>query len=173
VDHPTSIARPEQWRQTALVAAGIAALELLALGLLVMFLIVRPLLADDGAPAAKAKTAAPAAKQQPAATGGKAAPAGPKLARRETSVIVLNGNGIGGMASERADLVRTKGYLVAGTANAPRQDFAQSIVMYRPGFEAEARRLAKDFHVKRVLPLDGMKPRDLQGAHVALIVGRS
>jgi hypothetical protein len=172
VDHPTSIARPEQWRQTAIVAAGIAALELLVLGILVMFLIVRPLLADDGVPTAKTATAAPA-KQQAATTEGKAAPTAPELARRETSVIVLNGNGIGGMASEKADLVRTKGYLIAGTANAPRQDFAQSIVMYRPGFEAEARRLAQDFRVKRVLPLDGMKPRDLQGAHVALIVGSS
>jgi hypothetical protein len=88
-------------------------------------------------------------------------------------VIVLNGNGISGMASEKAYLVRTKGYLIAGTANAPRTDFARSVVMYRPGYEPEARRFARDFRIGRVAPLDGMRPAQLQGAHIALIVGSS
>jgi hypothetical protein len=44
--------------------------------------------------------------------------------------------------------------------------------MYRPGFRGEAKRLAKDVRIRRVVPLDGMKIRDLQGAHVALILGR-
>jgi hypothetical protein len=88
-------------------------------------------------------------------------------------VIVLNGNGGNGAASEKADLIRTRGYLIAGTANAPRTDFARSIVMYRPGYEAEARRLARDFRVKQVTPLDGLRKSDLQGAHIALIVGES
>jgi hypothetical protein len=43
--------------------------------------------------------------------------------------------------------------------------------MFRPGFEREARRLAKDLGVRRVVPLDGMRPAELQGAHVALVVG--
>jgi hypothetical protein len=75
------------------------------------------------------------------------------------------------MASEKADLVRTKGYLIAGTANAPRTDFARSVVMYRPGYAPEARRFARDFKFRRVSPLDGLRPADLQGAHIALIVG--
>jgi len=175
MDHPSSAIRPEQWRQTALVAAGVAALELFVLGILIVFLIVRPLMADDAAPVAgKAKAAA---KQQAAATtvaaAKKAPPAQPRLDRRETSVIVLNGNGISGMASEKADLVRTKGYLIAGTANAPRTDFARTVVMYRPGYEPEARRFARDFRIPRVAPLDGLRPADLQGAHIALIVGAS
>jgi hypothetical protein len=176
MDHPSTAIRPEQWRQTALVAACVAALELLVLGILIVFLIVRPLMADDGTPAAAAKTKA-AAKQQAAATTvaaqKKKPPAQPRLERRETSVIVLNGNGISGMASEKADLVRTKGYLIAGTANAPRTDFARSVVMYRPGYAPEARRFARDFKFRRVSPLDGLRPADLQGAHIALIVGES
>lgn len=174
MDHPTSLVRPEQWRQTALIAAGVAALELLVLGLLVLFLIVRPLMADAAAPAVAAKSAG--AKQggtSTAAAKQKAAPAAPRLERRETSVLVLNGNGISGMASEKADLARTRGYLIAGTANAPRTDFARSVVMYRPGYEPEARRFARDFRIGRVAPLDGMRARDLQGAHVALIVGNA
>jgi hypothetical protein len=176
MDHPSSAIRPEQWRQTALVAAVVAALELFVLGLLIVFLIIRPLMADDAAPAAAGKAKA-AAKQQAAATTQtaqkKKPPAQPRLDRRETSVIVLNGNGISGMASEKADLVRTKGYLIAGTANAPRTDFARSVVMYRPGYEPEARRFARDFRIGRVAPLDGLRPADLQGAHIALIVGES
>ena len=63
-------------------------------------------------------------------------------------------------------------YLIAGTANAPRTDFARSLVMYRPGYKGEAMRLAKDVRVRRVVPLDGMRAAALQGAHIALILGR-
>jgi hypothetical protein len=173
MDHPSTAIRPEQWRQTALVAACVAALELFVLALMIVFLIVRPLMADDGAPAAqKSKAAAERSSSAPAGQK-KAKPAQPTLKRTQTSVIVLNGNGVSGMASEKADLVRTKGYLIAGTANAPRTDFARSVVMYRPGYEPEARRFARDFRIRRVSPLDGMRPAQLQGAHVALIVGNA
>ncbi len=67
--------------------------------------------------------------------------------------------------------MRKKDYLLAGTGNAASTDYPRSIVMYRPGFEAEARRLAKDVGIRRVVPLDGMRRGELQGAHVALIIG--
>jgi hypothetical protein len=114
--------------------------------------------AEQPAPAAEQKK-----KEQPVAK--------PLLSRGETSVIVLNGNGIAGAAATTADRVRARGYLIAGSANAPRSDFRQSLIMYRPGFEREARRLAADAGIRRVAPLDGMSKRDLQGAHLALIIG--
>jgi hypothetical protein len=86
-------------------------------------------------------------------------------------VIVLNGNGVSGAAGTAAESVRSRHYLITGTGNAPRTDFSRSVVMYRPGFEAEARRLAREIGVRRVSPLDGIRRRDLQGAHIALIVG--
>ena len=43
--------------------------------------------------------------------------------------------------------------------------------MYRKGYQAEGARLAKDLHVKIVGPLDGLRPADMLGAHVALVVG--
>jgi hypothetical protein len=92
------------------------------------------------------------------------------LERRKTSVLVLNGNGVAGAAAATADRVRSRHYLVAGTGNAPRTSFTHSVVMYRPGFAREAKRLGRDVGV-RVAPLDGMRIRDLQGAHVALVVG--
>ncbi len=87
--------------------------------------------------------------------------------------MVLNGNGRNGAASEAADLVRSRNYLIAGTADAPRTDFARTIVMFRSGHRPEAVRLARDFKIKRIAPLDGVRVADLQGAHLALIVGAS
>jgi hypothetical protein len=43
--------------------------------------------------------------------------------------------------------------------------------MFRPGYRPEAVRLARDLKLKIVGPLDGLRPRDMMGAHVALIVG--
>ena len=43
--------------------------------------------------------------------------------------------------------------------------------MFRPGYRPEAMRLAKDLKLKIVGPLDGLRPADMLGAHVALVVG--
>lgn len=167
MDHPAELAQTDSWRRAALVAAGIAALELLLLVVIGLAVVAKPFL-DRGDPreaAAKASTAqaAPRPAQAPRA----------RLAREETSVVVLNGNGRPGAAGEVADLVRTRRYMIAATANAPRTDFARSIVMFRPGYRGEAERLARDFRIRRVAPLDGLTRADLQGAHVALVVGRA
>jgi hypothetical protein len=160
-----------------MVAAGLAAFELVLLVMLSLAFLARPLL-DRGdeersgaQPAASASAPAPSGKAA-STPATKPAPE-PKLPREATTVIVLNGNGSAGAAGDTADLVRTRGYVIAGTANAPRTDFARSVVMFRPGYRAEAVRLARDFKVKRVTPLDGLQAADLQGAHVALIVGAS
>jgi hypothetical protein len=177
MDHPTHLTRQYPWRTTALLAAGLAAFELLLLVIIVLALFAKPFLGDDSPPQTRSpeQPAAAEATKQPVAKPAKAekapTPAAPMLDRDETLVIVLNGNGSQGAASERADLVRTKGYMIAGTANAPRTDFARSVVMFRPGHKPEAVRLARDFAVKRVSPLDGLRAADLQGAHVALVVG--
>ena len=55
--------------------------------------------------------------------------------------------------------------------NAPRHDYPRSLVMYRPGFEGEGRRLAHDLGVTLVGPLDGVKPAQLHGAHAVFILG--
>jgi hypothetical protein len=177
VHHPTTLTREVPWRTTALVAASFAALEFLLILVVGLALLAKPFTGGEEAgvsletPAkVKAKAPAPAAGKRTSAPAGAAA-ATAKLARTETSVIVLNGNGSPGAASAKADLVQTQGYVIAGTANAPRTDFERSIVMYRPGYRPEAERLSKDFEIGRVAPLDGLRPSDLQGAHIAYIVG--
>jgi hypothetical protein len=121
--------------------------------------------------AEEARSSVPAeAKRKPAPLPKETIPAA-QLTRHRTSVLVLNGNGRDGAATQAGGVLRALGYLLAGTANAPRLDFRRSLVMFRQGFKGEAYRLAKDVRVKQVSPLDGMKAGDLAGAHVVLVVG--
>jgi hypothetical protein len=177
VDHSTPLPPAQPWRAAAIVATAVATVELFILVLIGIAFATRFFAGEVDQAATLPQTPAveqPAAVQPtPAAEQKKKeqSAAKPILTRGETSVIVLNGNGIPGAAATTADRVRTRGYLVAGHANAPRSDFQQSLIMFRPGFEREARRLARDVGIRRVAPLDGIGKRDLQGAHLALIIG--
>ena len=166
-----SLRLEEPWRTRAVVAAAVALIELVVILGVAVIVVGRPISHRVSA-AAEAQVLAPAkpaaAKPQKKA---KPTPALPKLARGETSVIVLNGNGRSGAAHEQADLVRARGYLIGTVGNAPRTDFPRSVVMYRPGYKPEALRLAKDTGVRVATPLDGLSQKDLLGAHLALVVG--
>src|SRR5205085_8783519 len=96
----------------------------------------------------------------------------PLRPRAKTPVLVLNGNGMTGAAGTEAAVVRGRGYSVSSVGNAKRTDYGPSMVMYRPGFRAEARRLAHAVAIRIVAPLDGLKPSDLGAAKLAVLVGR-
>jgi hypothetical protein len=165
------------WRTAAVIAAGVAAVELFIL-LVIGVVLGAKLLTDNAEKAViSATTAAKTAATTPATTKsssknatGSSTPAA-SLSRSKTSVVVLNGNGLPGAAAVAAQRLRHFHYIVAATGNAPRTDFRRSLVMYRKGYEGEAIRLAHDLHLRRVTPLDGLKLHDLQGAHLALIIG--
>jgi hypothetical protein len=168
------------WRKAALVAGTIAAVELIALVVVALAFIAKPF-ADDGPAKATAQSAAEAnAEQQKggdavatvqATKPGRAAAAA--LPRMRTRVLVLNGNGYVGAASEKAAVVTSLRYPVTRVGDAPRRNFPRTIVMYRTGFLAEAQRLAKDLGMPkgRAIPVDGMRPVELGGAHLVLVVG--
>jgi hypothetical protein len=154
------------WRTATLVASAVAALELVVLVVLGVTLLADPV-SQHVRHAAEAKVFAPVKPKPRAVT-----PVGkPKLARGQTSVIVLNGNGRAGAAAASAAAVRRFGYTIGTVGNAPRTDFTRTLVMFRKGYRAEGVRLAKDLNLKIVGPLDGLRPKDMLGAHVALIVG--
>lgn len=172
MDHSARLPSPQPWRSAALIAATVATVELcilLVAGIVLFGKYFAGEVEKASDPTAVVKAAVE--REQKSVQPGGSKPAKPLLTRRETSVIVLNGNGIAGAASVVAEQIRASRYVIAGTGNAPRSDFRRSIVMYRPGFEGEASRLARDFKIKRVAPLDGMRIRDLQGAHLALVIG--
>jgi hypothetical protein len=175
VDHLSDLPAQQPWRNAAFIAATVATVELailLVVGIVVFGKFFAGEVEKASDPVAVTQAAVEREKAAAAPSNENGRPqAKPLLARGKTSVIVLNGNGISGAAATAADGIRSRNYLIAGTGNAPRTNFSRSVVMYRPGFEGEARRLARDIGVRRVSPLDGIRKRDLQGAHIALIIG--
>jgi len=155
-----------RWRTATIVAAGLALLELGVLGTIVGTHVARGVSARVQE-AAVTKVAGPA----PASTRRAKTGLPPVLARSETSVLVLNGNGVAGAAAAGAERVRRLGYLVAAVGNADSRGAARTVVMYRSGHAREARRLARDVQAPIVTPLDGMKPRELMGAQIVLLLG--
>jgi hypothetical protein len=162
-----ALVRP--WRTATLVASLVAVVELVLLLGAVFMLVAKPL---SHAMQRHAAAAAFAPVKQPPPVIPKRQPIGlPKLMRSETGVLVLNGNGRNGAASGEAHRLDNLGYQVRAAANAKRQDYATSVVMYRRGYHAEGVRLAHDVHVKVVGPLDGLKPSELHGAQLAVVLG--
>ena len=157
------------WRTAALVAGAIALVELLillAIGGLALARVVAH--SVDGSATPHRGTHASARRLE----GHKATIAPAKLPRSKTGVLVLNGNGRQGAAGAEATRVRRHGYRIGGVANAARSDYLRSIVMYRPRYAGEGRRLAHDLGIELVTPLDGMRARQLHGAQLVLILGR-
>jgi len=93
------------------------------------------------------------------------------VTRAHVGVLVLNGNGRPGAAADAASRVRRLGYPIRSVGNARSMSYARSIVMYRQGFEAEGRRLARELGIRIVGPLDGLRTSQLHGAKTVVIVG--
>jgi LytR cell envelope-related transcriptional attenuator len=175
VDHPLpppdALIRP--WRTATLVASAVAAFELLLLVVLGGALVAKEAAAPDAKPKAKVSHAASTAATTPARPARRTAAPRPvaELARTKVKVLVLNGNGRQGAAGTAAERLQARGYRIGAIANAPRMDYVRSLVMYRRGFEGEGARLARDLGIAIVGPLDGMRPGQLHGAHVVLVIG--
>jgi hypothetical protein len=161
VEHALPNPSSHSWRTIAVVAAGIATLELMGLVVAATAILAKPVAAH--ARAAVAKRAAVASHEQ-----------APKLAllpRRSVHVTVLNGNGVAGAAAATASRVRARGYRIGVVGNASGSGYGRSVVIYRTGRRPEALRLARDLGIRLVSPLDGLRARDLRGAQLAVVVG--
>jgi hypothetical protein len=163
---PDALIRP--WRRATIVASLIAAVELVVLVVAGFALLAKPL---SHVMQQQAQAHAFPAVAKKATRVAPVVVAAPKRTRFQTSVLVLNGNGRSGAASDAATRLRNVGYSIAATGNAPRSDYAATVVMFRAGYRAEALRLARDVHLKVVAPLDGLKPKQLQGAQIAVLLG--
>jgi len=166
MEHSVDLVSP--WRARAFLAAAIAALELLVILVAGIVLVAKPL--------SRHIRHSAAAKAAPAAHKHGAHPAKPQhamLSRGQTSVLVLNGNGRQGAAGAEAAQIRNLGYPVKGVGNAAHMDYGRTVVMYRPGYAAEATRLAREAQIRLVSPLDGMSVKGLRGARIAIVLGSS
>jgi hypothetical protein len=176
VEHAPSLARPFPWRAATLVVGALAAVELVALALVGgtrLAHLFRPL---THSPVAAAKAAAPAA--HPTAMHFKplklpAVPSHRLLPRSRVSVLVLNGNGVTGAAATEAARLQARGYPLPTAKDAARHDYARSMVLFRPGYSAEAHRLARDAGIRLVSPVDGVGKAQLRGSPLVVILGGS
>ena len=165
------------WRTATLVAGAIAAIELVLLLVAGAALLAGPLAhhAKETAAARHESKAKAQPKPRPAPAPAKVkkakTPTVPHLSRRQTTVLVLNGNGTTGAAGLEAGRIQQLGYHVSRVGDAARMDYPTSVVMYRPGFQPEGKRLAHDLRIGVVGPLDGLRVRDLGGAQAAVVVG--
>lgn len=161
--HDLDLVRP--WRRATIAVTAVAALELLALVGVGVALLGNPLANHFRESAAAA--AAPRKR-----TALPPAPARKELLPRgDISVMVLNANGQAGAAHTAADKVGARGYLVGDVGNA-QETSPRTLIMYRPGYAAEGTRLGRDLRVRLVRPLDGLRPSQLLGSHLVLILGK-
>jgi hypothetical protein len=154
------------WRTSTVVVGAVAIVELVAL-----IVIGAAQLAPQRVHAKAAAVAKPTLHTVANVRHTAGLPSHPLRARDRVSVLVLNGNGVQGAASTTATRLRDIGYRIGAAQNAQRHDYAQSMVMYVPGWVKEARRLAHEMGVKLVAPVDGVVPGRLKGSQVVLILG--
>ena len=153
----------QRWRQATIVITFVATVELVLLAVAAVALLGNPLSGHFKAETASAAAASKRTKPSK--------PTHPTLPRGEVSVIVLNGNGHAGAAAAAAERVSAHGYLVGSVGNAVHPNDGRTVVMYRPGYDVEAKRFARDLRVRVVSPLDGMRTSQLMGSHLVLLLG--
>lgn len=155
-----------------MIAAAIAVVEFVALIALGVLVLARPLERTlSGRSHPQAAPARVGTVRRRSGSRPATASAARILPRDRVMIMVLNGNGVEGAAAQTAGRLHRLGYRIAGTANAARMNYAMSLVLYRPGYQAEGVRLARELHVRIVGPLDGMSTATLHGGEVAVILG--
>jgi hypothetical protein len=169
VEHAQSLNPPFPWRTATVVVGVVAAIELVALIGIGATRLAAPLRAHATAPATHTAAAAPRRHVRRVAS----VPSHPLRLRAKLSVLVLNGNGINGAAGTEATSLQTLGYGGSRSEDAPRHDYARTMVLYVPGYVREARRLARDTHVGIVAPIDGIRTAQLKGSRLVVVLGGS
>jgi hypothetical protein len=159
VEHVQPFDRPFPWRAAALAAGAVALAELTAL----LGLAGAHLFHVHNVAGSRPSATTPAAPVTKPVVQ-------PLRPRSRVSVLVLNGNGVSGAAGTEAAQVLARGYHHAVPADAP-STYAQSVVLFRPGWQREGLRLARDVGIRAVTPLDVRLPGSDRGYQVVLILG--
>jgi hypothetical protein len=160
------------WRTRTMIVTTIAAVELVALIAVGVVLLGKSWFTHARSAAAATQHAAVTHHAAVPRVVKPKPPAKPMVPPARTSVLVLNGNGKDGAAGAEARAIRARGYPIAAVTNAKRNDYAASIVMYRPGYGREAQQLATKLGAPMVSAIDGVAASQLKGAPLVFIVGK-
>ena len=171
MQHTHQLPQAFPWRTATVVVGVVAAVELVALIGIGATRLAGPVRAHAIA-AVKHTAVTPAAHvTHPAVRHTAPIQAHPLRPRARVSVLVLNGNGVNRAAGSEATRLMTLGYAPSRSENAPRHDYARSMVMYLPGYVQEARRLGRDAGIRMVSVLDGMPKAHLRGSQLVVVLG--
>ena len=88
----------------------------------------------------------------------------------EVDVAVLNGTSVPGLAAKVGDDVRVNGFRLGAVTNS-REQVDQTVVMYGPGQQRAARKVAHDLGVKPLQPINRQTERAAGDADVVVIAG--
>jgi LytR cell envelope-related transcriptional attenuator len=102
--------------------------------------------------------------------GSKHGPRPGAIVPGDVDVAVLNGTSAPGLAAKVGDDVRVNGFKL-GTVTNSRRQFDQTVVMYEPGQQLAAKKVAHDLGVKPVQPIDRQTEQTADGANVVVIAG--
>jgi LytR cell envelope-related transcriptional attenuator len=160
VEHAQPLNRSFSSRPTTFALGLLVAVALMVVGGIVLLF-----QATGSRPAAGA---APSSTGRPAAHSQLLPPLRP---RSNTSVLILNGNGVSGAAGTEATAILGRGYAHAIPTDAPSSNYARSLVLFRPGWEREAERLDRDAGIRAVAPLDGSVAPAYKRVPLVLILG--
>ena len=86
-------------------------------------------------------------------------------------MLVLNGNGVSGAAGTEATAILAHDYRHAIPGDASQLTYARSLVLFRPGWQREAERLARDVRIPAVAPLDGRVAPEYASVPLLVILG--
>ena len=168
MQHAQQLPRPFPWRAATLIAVAVALAELVALIFSGALLLAR----SSQRHVVATKTAVPGTSRRHVAPVKRVRVAAhPLRARSQVRVLVLNGNGRQGAAHTEAAHLQGLGYPIGGAANATRHDYARSMVMFVPGWQKEAKRLAHETGTRLVAPVDGITSATLEGSRVVVLLG--
>ncbi|HEY8237335.1 MAG TPA: LytR C-terminal domain-containing protein, partial [Gaiellaceae bacterium] len=109
MEHAVPFEAVRPWRTAAVVASGVAAVELVLLIVVGTVLLGRSVVSHGARAAAKPTASRPAATKPSRQVG---------LPRAKTRVVVLNGNGEAGAAAAEASAIRARGYKIGAVGNA-------------------------------------------------------
>ena len=168
MEHAHPAPTPFPWRAATAVAAAVAIVELVAL-IAIGLMHFAPKSVNS---ATRAAVTTPTPATHVRAVKPKPAPQVPLRPVAKTRVLILNGNGVAGAAGAEAARLRADGYRIGGATDADRHDYSQTMVFFVPGWQKEARRLARSVGIGVVAPVDGLRPAQLKGSAVVLLLGK-
>jgi hypothetical protein len=111
--------------------------------------------------------------------GGKSSPKDPKAGKpksaairpADVSVAVLNATPVAGLASQFGDRAQALGFTKDNVGNYRGAQRAESVVMYAPGREREAKFVRKKFNINSIEAVDPTVQADAPQADVIVVVG--